>query len=77
MNLNDTFSLPLADEKDIEEIMKRLDTSKATGIDTIPARPVKISANFTHKPLTKNLNKSILLQHFPNQMQVGKNYSNL
>ena len=72
MNLNDTFSLPLADEKDIEEIMKRLDTSKATGIDTIPARLVKISANVTHKPLTKILNKSILLDHFPNQMQVGK-----
>ena len=72
MNLNATFSLPLAEEKNIEEIMKGLDPSKATGIDNIPARMVNISGNVTHKPFTKILNKSILQNNFPNQMKIGK-----
>ena len=72
MNLNATFSLKLADDKDIKLIMERLDTSKATGIDTIPARLVKTSANVTHKPFTQILNKSIQRDKFPNQMQIGK-----
>ena len=53
MNLNATFSLELADDKDIKLIMERLETSKATGIDTIPGRLVKTSANVTHKHLHK------------------------
>ena len=72
MSINTTFSIPLADHKTIEEIMKKLDTSKATGIDNIPARLVKISADVTKKPLTAILNKSIQNSKFPNQMQVGK-----
>ena len=72
MNLSTSFSLPLAEEKDIEKIMKQLDTSKATGIDTIPARLIKLSADVTHKHFTKIMNRSIKLNTFPNQMQVGK-----
>ena len=72
MNLNSTFKLPLADEQDIEKIMKNLDTSKAMGIDNVPARLVKLSADVIHRPFTKILNKSIERDNFPDPMQIGK-----
>ena len=72
MNIDSTFDLPLADEDTIEEIMKKLDISKATGIDNIPARLVAISASVTKGAFTKSLNKSITNSVFPNLMQIGK-----
>jgi len=72
MDLNSTFKLPLANEKDIENIIKNLDTSKAMGIDNIPARLVKQSADVIYRPLTKILNKSIEKDNFPDPMQIGK-----
>ena len=72
MDLNSTFKLPLANEKDIENIIKNLDTSKAMGIDNIPARLVKQSADVIYRPLTKILNKSIDKDNFPDPMQIGK-----
>ena len=71
MNLDSTFSLPLANE--IQDIIKSLlDPTKATGIDTIPPGLVKSSASVTYKPLTKIINKSILKDNFPDLMQIGK-----
>ena len=72
MNLDSTFSLPLANENEIQDIIKSLDPTKATGIDTIPPRLVKSSASVTYKPLTKIINKSILKDNFPDLMQIGK-----
>ena len=54
MNINSTFEIPLADEETIERIMKKLDTSKATGIDNIPVRLVVVSSTVTKKALTKH-----------------------
>ena len=72
MNINSTFKLTPANDKDIEEIMKNLDTSKATGIDNIPARIVKLSADVTHRHFTQIINKSIEKDTFPDKMQIGK-----
>tara|TARA_B110001454_G_C12716814_1_gene432912 strand:- start:83 stop:3097 length:3015 start_codon:yes stop_codon:yes gene_type:complete len=72
MNINSTFEIPLADEETIERIMKKLDTSKATGIDNIPVRLVVVSSSVTKKALTKIINKSISKHDFPNLMQIGK-----
>ena len=56
--------MPLANENEIQDIIKSLDAKKATGIDTIPPRLVKSSASVTYKPLTKIINKSILKDSF-------------
>ena len=72
MNINTPFSIPLADEETIGDIMRKLDTSKATGIDDIPARLIKISADVGKKPFTKIINKSIERSMYPNLMKIGK-----
>jgi len=72
MGLDSTFKLPLANEQDILDIIKHLDTSKAMGIDNIPARLVNQSAYVIYKPLTKIINKSIEKDNFPDLMQIGK-----
>jgi len=72
MGLDSTFKLPLANEQDILDIIKHLDTSKAMGIDNIPARLVNQSAYIIYKPLTKIINKSIEKDNFPDLMQIGK-----
>ena len=72
MNINTPFSIPLADEETIGDIMRKLDTSKATGIDAIPARLIKISADVGKKPFTKIINKSIERSIYPNLMKIVK-----
>ena len=72
MSINSTFKIPLANEETIERIMKKLDTSKATGIDKIPVRLVACSANVTKRVLTKIINKSISKNEFPKLMKIGK-----
>jgi len=72
MEFNQTFSLPLASEDVVEEILKQLDTTKATGIDNIPARLVRSTFDIIKKPLTITLNSSIVNHKFPNLMQIGK-----
>ena len=72
MNIGATFSLPFADEEAIYEIMNKMDVSKATGIDQIPARIIKLSASVLKKPFTKIINHAIKNNDFPNLMKIGK-----
>ena len=74
MNIDSTFDIPLSDEDTIEEITKKLDISKATGVDDIPARLVVLSANVTKRAITQIINKSITKSDFPSLMQIGKIY---
>ena len=72
MGLDQAFSLPLANESIVEDIIKKLDASKATGIDNIPARLVKLSINIIKKPLTYVINNCIKNGEFPNLLKIGK-----
>ena len=72
MHINKTFSLPLADVNIIEDIINKLDSSKATGVDNIPARVVKLSAKVIKKPLTTILNSCINNGNFPDLLKLEK-----
>ena len=72
MQQNHSFELPFAEEGTIREIIRGLDTSKATGIDNNPPRLVKLSADIIAKPLTDIINGSISNSIFPDEMKVAK-----
>ena len=66
---NQTFELSLAKEEQIREIMQNLDATKATGIDNIPCRLVKLSEKVITKPLTPIISYSISKSEFRNDLK--------
>ena len=70
--MNLSFELPHASEETINEIIISLNTKKSTGIDDIPPKLVKISADIIKKPLSQIINSAIKEGSFPNLMKLGK-----
>ena len=66
-NVSDSerFSYKTINESEIEDLLKNLDIKKASGIDTIPPKLVKLSADFLTPVLTKAINTSIAQNVFP------------
>ena len=60
-NVSDSkrFSFKTVNESEIKDLPKNLDIKKASGIDTIPRKLVKLSADFLTPLLTKAINTSI------------------
>ena len=53
------FSFKAINETEIKDHLKNLDIKNASGIDTIPFKLEKLSADFLAPLLTKVINKSI------------------
>ena len=58
------FSIPLATKEQINNIIKNLDTTKATGPDDIPASLVKLAADVLDEQLTFIINNDIKRKMF-------------
>ena len=56
---SERFSFKTVNESEIKDLLKNLDIKKASGIDTIPPKLVKLSADFLSPLLTKAINTSI------------------
>ena len=67
-----SLKIPLATEDQIYDIINSIDTKKATRIDNIPAKVIKLSAKEIKSPLTKIINMSIEKCIFPDLMKLGK-----
>ena len=66
------FSISLVDEFFIQNQLQNLNVNKATGIDNISAKYLKIAAPAITKPLTKILNLSIQNGTFPDSLKKAK-----
>ena len=66
-NVSDSerFSFKTINESEIKDLLKNLDIKKASSIDTIPPKLVKLSADFLTPLLTKAINTSIAQNVFP------------
>ena len=62
---SERFSFKTVKESEIKGLLTNLDIKKASGIDTIPPKIVKISADFLTTLLTKAINRSIAQNVFP------------
>ena len=65
------FSIPFVTVDYVETQLKLLDTTKATGIDNINAKYLKLSAAVTAPVLTHIFNCSIKTSVFPSAFKVG------
>ena len=72
MGIKEMFEIPLAGEDDIQIIIAKLNTTKASGLDNISARLIKSSAKVISKPLTHILNHCIKKGFFPDLMKIAK-----
>ena len=66
------FNILPPTEEDIEDIIKKLDVKKATGIDNASAKLIKMSKDVIKKPLTEAIKSSIETKKFPKLMKYGK-----
>lgn len=67
-----TFNILPPTEQNIEDIIDKLDTKKATGIDHTSAKLIKLSKDVIKRPLTKAITSSIDTRKFPRLMKYGK-----
>ena len=72
-NVSDSerFSFKTVNESEMKDLLKNLDIKKASGIDTIPPKLVKLSADFLTPLLTKAINTSIAQNVFPENAKTG------
>ena len=52
-------------EQEVKKILKELNTEKATGVDMLPPKLVKLVANYLVRPLSQSTNNSIKKGCFP------------
>ena len=62
---SERFSFKTVNESKIKDLLKNLDIKKASGIDTIPPKLVKLSADFLCPLLAKAINTNIAQNVFP------------
>ena len=69
---SNTFTFKKAPKDDIIKIIKGLDSTTATGIDTIPPKLVKMSCDIIAEPLTNLINSTLIDCHlFPLREKVA------
>ena len=66
------FNITLVDESFVLNQLQNLNVNKATGIDNISAKYLKMAAQAITKPLTKVLNLSIESNTFPDNLKKAK-----
>ena len=67
-----TFAFNKIDELYVQRLIDKLNTNKATGIDGIPTKLVKIAAPAISNPLTKLINASFEQGLFPDRLKIAK-----
>ena len=66
---NTNFKIPLMQENELLTTIKKLDSSKATGIDGISAKILKLSADIIAPSLLNIINISIYNGQFPDTLK--------
>ena len=69
---NLSFTIPEPTEQEIYDILKTLDIKKATGVDTIPPKLIRLSADLLKTPFTKSLKFYISKYIFPDKMKPAR-----
>ena len=69
---NVIFKLPEIDENFVFRYLSTLDVSKATGLDGIGPKMLKLSSGIITKSITYIVNKCILYGHFPDSWKQAK-----
>ena len=66
------FCFKLIEVSQIRKLFNSLSLSKATGIDRISAKILKLASPIISKPIAEIINRSIVSQIFPNEWKIAK-----
>ena len=66
------FNIPFKTTDEVTSYINRLDSSKATGLDGIGPRTLKLASNCISPSIATLINKSIITSQFPSQFKVAK-----
>ncbi|MES9905404.1 MAG: reverse transcriptase family protein [Sedimenticola sp.] len=66
------FDIPLINNEYVEKTLKDIDTTKATGLDNIGPRLLKVAAQSISDSLTRIINHSITTSNFPDKWKEAK-----
>jgi hypothetical protein len=66
------FDIPQVHHSDISKALLQLDSKKATGVDDLPAKYLKMAAHVIAKPLSVIINKSISQGVFPDAWKLAQ-----
>lgn len=69
---NNFFKIPLMTEVHVENFIKKLDSTKATGLDDIGAKYLKLAGPYITKTLTQICNLSISSNTFPSSWKIAR-----
>ena len=69
---NSNFSIPSIEHEKVEKYLKNIDVTKATGLDNIGPRLLKLAAPYISESLTFICNQSIRNSVFPEKWKEGK-----
>lgn len=69
---NTSFSIPTLGHEKVEKYLKNIDITKATGVDSIGPRLLKLAAPYISESLTYICNQSIVNSVFPEKWKEGK-----
>ena len=72
MDTNEKFTIPLMTGKDVLDALKDIKSHKATGIDNINARLLKVAALIIVPSVTKIMNLSLASANFPRRWKTAK-----
>ena len=71
-NVSNNFEFSNVSEENVKKILISLDTSKAAGMDQIPAKFLRDGAEVLTLPLENIINLSIKLSTFPEECKIAK-----
>ena len=67
-----SFSLQIPSVDIVSNVLSKIDEKKATGLDMIPSKLLKMAANIVAPSLTSIFSKSILTGIYPNDWKMAK-----
>ena len=69
---NISFTIPEPTEEEIYSILKTIDINKATGLDTIPPKLIRMSADLLKIPFTNILKFYTAIYNYPDKMKIAR-----
>ena len=69
---NTSFNIPFITNEQVSTYIKRLDSSKATGLDGLGPRLLKLAVNCLSSSIAALINKSLATGQFPSQLKQAK-----
>ena len=68
------FNIPFINTEQVKSYIIKLDLTKASGLDDLGPRIIKLAVNLLSPPIAWLINKSIESGEFPSQLKIAKVY---